>query len=252
MTISKIIHFMWLDKNNVDRIPEKYTKNIQTFIDMNPTYTIRYWYNTNTENLLQLYPKYYNFYKSLPRVINKCDFARMIILYHYGGIYSDLDFYCVRSIDDLLTKDLIIVEEPKEHLYTGVKQMFNGFVGCNKNNDFILGYIEYMINNVNIRSLDVLATTGPIQFYKYYNYYISNNPDSITLTDSCYIIPYNDKHKISSKCYNKIINPYVYTLWNEGSGYQHEYNYIFYPICFIVIIVMFYFIYIKCFKRITY
>ena len=35
------------------------------------------------------YPKYLKTYNAFPLMIQKIDFAKYVILYHYGGIYID-------------------------------------------------------------------------------------------------------------------------------------------------------------------
>ena len=41
------------------------------------------------------YPEYLALYKSLKGVY-MADMARVLVIYHYGGTYMDLDFYCHR------------------------------------------------------------------------------------------------------------------------------------------------------------
>ena len=41
------------------------------------------------------YPEYLALYQSLKGVY-MADMARVLVVYHYGGIYMDLDFYCHR------------------------------------------------------------------------------------------------------------------------------------------------------------
>ena len=43
------------------------------------------------------YPEYLRLFESLKGVY-MADMARVLVIYHYGGIYMDLDFYCYRSI----------------------------------------------------------------------------------------------------------------------------------------------------------
>ena len=41
------------------------------------------------------YPEYLQLFNSLKGVY-MADMARVLVIYHYGGIYMDLDFYCYR------------------------------------------------------------------------------------------------------------------------------------------------------------
>jgi hypothetical protein len=74
------------------------------------------------------YPQYLPLFKSLKGVY-MADMARVLIIYHYGGIYLDLDFYCHRPFSCLeaflppltsatssAAEDILIVSlEPKIH-----------------------------------------------------------------------------------------------------------------------------------------
>lgn len=55
------------------------------------------------------YPVYLNFFKTdLHFNIIKCDFFRFLLMYHFGGIYIDLDFFVIKSFNDLFTNNNII------------------------------------------------------------------------------------------------------------------------------------------------
>lgn len=51
------------------------------------------------------YPKYLALYQSLKGVY-MADMARVLVIYHYGGIYMDLDFYCHRFEFDAALRSL--------------------------------------------------------------------------------------------------------------------------------------------------
>lgn len=95
--IPKVIHYCWFGKAE---IPENLQKCIDSWKKVMPDYEIKRWDETN-----------YN--------INKCnyikeayeakkwafvsDYARLDILYTYGGIYLDTDVEVLKKFDDLLT-----------------------------------------------------------------------------------------------------------------------------------------------------
>jgi mannosyltransferase OCH1-like enzyme len=214
--IPKIIHMMWLSPNN-SPIPEKYNSNIEQFKLYNPEYRFEFWTTDKAITFIKhKVPEFFMAFDSLNLIISKCDLFRMIVLYYYGGIYTDLDFYCMKNVDSLLAdKDIIIVKEPREH----GKKIFNGFLAATPKHPFIKGWIDEMISSLSllkftINPMLVFQTTGPENFYKYYHEY-QNKP---ALTNFCDIIPYTDRDEISSECGN--IDPYVYTIWSEGSQWS--------------------------------
>jgi|LakMenEpi03Aug12_release.lakeMendotaPanAssembly.Ray.scaffolds.fasta_scaffold370733_3 mannosyltransferase OCH1-like enzyme len=58
------------------------------------------------------FPNHVDFYHSLPHHIIRLDFFRFALLYEEGGIYADMDMYCVRNFYDELYKDVAFVESP--------------------------------------------------------------------------------------------------------------------------------------------
>lgn len=217
--IPKNINFIWIDKNdkNCSKIPTKNNIFLQTWKIYNPTYNIKIWYEKDIDKLLSnVDKKYSTFFYNIKTTICKCDFMRFFIIYLFGGIYSDLDFYCLQSFDSLIKdKSYLIFEEPPEHeKQSNNKLLFNGIFASYKNNPFLLGWIDSIIKNWKepIKSVDVMNTTGPIGFYKYYE----KNP--IILSNTCDVMPIINNNTVSSIC-DKNKKPYAVTLWKDGTSW---------------------------------
>jgi mannosyltransferase OCH1-like enzyme len=191
--IPKIIIQTWKNHN----LPEHYYKYIESIHKYNPTYTYLYFTDNDIINFLQNnYPNYYDTYLKLPVMIQKIDFFRYIAIYHYGGIYLDIDIECLKSFDPLLKYnsvfgiDLYInKEECNYSRYTpfcDIQQYF--FIGqyafaAEKHNNFIKILIDNIHNNIEniineFEQLDnkinndyVYRTTGPDYISKLYNEY---------------------------------------------------------------------------------
>ncbi|EGW34530.1 uncharacterized protein SPAPADRAFT_59962 [Spathaspora passalidarum NRRL Y-27907] len=95
---------MW--KVGVDHpdFPESFTTLRQTWLDKSPEY--EYIVKTNAEcdaMIAELYadvPEIIHAYNIMPEVILQCDLGRYLILYAYGGIYTDLDTKLLKPIED--------------------------------------------------------------------------------------------------------------------------------------------------------
>ena len=189
----KKIHFIWVDKYNFDestsRLPKKYEENIQQWKNINKDWEILIWnweqiniliYSTNNIEIIKLFHEYTNF-------INRVDLAKLLILYYYGGLYVDIDFWIQKPIDNLFSTDgtLTLVKEPYENLkhYHGLKDEYiisNGIIYSNSiNNKLLLEIVNYYIKNKN--NNHVLNTTGPIIFNMFYN--DKNTYDNIKLLE---------------------------------------------------------------------
>ncbi|AYV85696.1 MAG: glycosyl transferase [Satyrvirus sp.] len=241
--IPKIIHQMWLDKkiSNNDYSPEKYKPFINSFREHNPEFIFEFWNMDRAKDLFEKYPeidKYKNIWYNLPHHIQKCDMARFLIIYLFGGIYIDLDFVCFKNLSPLLDRELLLVYEPVEHseIYKDPieRRLYNGFIGSVPKHKFWLDWLDFILESLK-KTDDVMYTTGPINFRIFLN---QSKYKNIKLTDTCDIIPLyfkNGSNYVTRNCvhrnnnsqkidadYHKKIGNFTHTKWYEGSGWGAE------------------------------
>lgn len=116
------------------------------------------------------YPEYYTIYSKLPYKIQKIDFFRYLIVYHYGGIYLDLDIDLQYSLNDMdLSKPNFPIEFEKnsDKILQNQKMSFlignYGFYSPRKH-PFLKKIIDNLVNNR-------LTTIVNKQDYRKYIYY---------------------------------------------------------------------------------
>ncbi len=63
----------------------------------------------NRNLIVTEYPEILWIYDFLPRNIIKADFMRLVYMYHYGGVYVDMDFESVKALDQLLEGSSLIL-----------------------------------------------------------------------------------------------------------------------------------------------
>ena len=107
--IPRIIHFIWLGKK---QIPESFTtKLLPQWKEKHPTadgYRIKLWGEedlTDTAKLEGL--ELANANIILDKELNpalRADFLRLELLYHFGGVYADVDMTCQQCIQQLLSQ----------------------------------------------------------------------------------------------------------------------------------------------------
>ncbi|NDB84025.1 MAG: glycosyl transferase, partial [Alphaproteobacteria bacterium] len=94
--IPKIIHQTWKDKNLPPIIYKLVSENILFLKSQG--YELMFW---TDEMILKLiseeYPNFYNIYKMARTGVQKGDIARILLVYHYGGIYIDLDVLILKD-----------------------------------------------------------------------------------------------------------------------------------------------------------
>ena len=100
--IPKTIHYCWFGKK---KLPDSVKKNIASWKKYCPDFKIKEWnesnFNVDSNNFIA---QAYN---------NKAwafvsDYARLDIIYKYGGIYLDTDVEIIKNIDDLLKNNAFI------------------------------------------------------------------------------------------------------------------------------------------------
>ena len=158
--IPKIIHQTWKDKI----LPEWSIKYNNSWKNDYPDWELRLYDDNDNDNFIkENYPDYLYFYNKLPHKIQKIDLIRIFYLYHYGGMYIDLDFESIKNIDSLFNMihekkansildynniGLILSEEWPESYNTG--SLSNAIMISKKNHPFWLCCIHEIISNLNI------------------------------------------------------------------------------------------------------
>lgn len=94
--IPKVIHYFWLGTKSLG---EKETRCIESWKKFCPDYEIKLWNETNYDFSINKYMKQALEAKKYGFVP---DYARLDVIYKYGGIYLDTDVELIRPLDDLL------------------------------------------------------------------------------------------------------------------------------------------------------
>jgi mannosyltransferase OCH1-like enzyme len=220
-TMPKKIHYIWLsnkDQYTDVELPQKYNKYVQTWQKHNPDFELLFWSGDKIFQLVkQYFPQYVDFYKNLP-LISKCDFGRFVIVYIYGGIYTDVDFICKKNLSDIIQGENYFVLEPEKHSLNvnGARLVANGFFGSVSYSKLLSDWISQMVLN---KSNNILEKTGPIGLYKF----LKNTKEKVLFGNTCDVIPFEMDGKYSNQCYGNY-NHYMVTLWRDGSAWGSDYN----------------------------
>jgi mannosyltransferase OCH1-like enzyme len=95
--IPPIIHHIWMGPKSM---PEKCHMCIQRAKQIYPSFTFHLWNDESVEQLLQThFPEYLAAFQGLPRLIMKIDMIRYFIMYKFGGMYLDTDYFVLNSFD---------------------------------------------------------------------------------------------------------------------------------------------------------
>ena len=94
--IPKVIHYCWFGDSP---IPEKYLQYMESWEKYCPDYEIKKWDASNFDYSINSYCK--EAYESKQWAFVS-DYARLYIIYHYGGVYLDTDVELLQSLTPLI------------------------------------------------------------------------------------------------------------------------------------------------------
>jgi mannosyltransferase OCH1-like enzyme len=170
--IPHILHQIWVGPNEIPKQSKKFMKEIKA---LHPTFEYRLW--TNKDITKENFDNY-EYIKNTKSYAQMSDIMRYEILYKHGGIYLDSDFKIFKSLEPLLTNDLVVCTED---MFTNI-HISNSFIACTKHNPNLKRCVDNIVKtNFN---LDISIATGPIYFRKNIN--INRN---VTILDTKVLYP---------------------------------------------------------------
>lgn len=116
----RIIHQVWFgtmpNKKAAKKTYIKMKKYRDSWKIKNPTWCHMEWSKKMSDNFtFTFFPEHYEMYINYPYEIQRCDSIRYMLLYRYGGLYADMDYYCNKPFDEvfnLYQAPLYLVETP--------------------------------------------------------------------------------------------------------------------------------------------
>lgn len=96
--IPKVIHYCWFGRNP---LPESAVKCIYSWKKYFPDYEIKEWNEDNFD--VNIIPYTREAYEA-KKYAFVSDYARIWVLYNYGGLYFDTDVEVIKSMDDIVIK----------------------------------------------------------------------------------------------------------------------------------------------------
>lgn len=157
--IPKLVMQTWKTKT----IPKEWQEGYESVNNTMPAY--KHVLMTDEDNLLfveKYFPDFLTTFKSYKYGIQRADAIRYMWLYIHGGIYLDLDYKVLKSLEPLVADCEITIGEDRRGSFFPYANMLMASV---PKHPFWLECIDLMKkrskNNYIIRSVDVLMKTGP-------------------------------------------------------------------------------------------
>jgi mannosyltransferase OCH1-like enzyme len=162
--VPKIIHQIWIGKE----VPKEFADYINSWKEKHPDWEYRLWTQHDIASFGFVNKKYILESRN-PGEIS--DLMRYEILYRYGGVYIDMDFECLHSLDELhYLYDFYIGLQP---LDSDLLQVGIGIIGSIPKHPILKHVIDGISKNWENTLYKNMATarTGPIymtrMFYRY-------------------------------------------------------------------------------------
>ena len=186
MKIPKIIHQIWIQGEN--NIPDKFVDNMNKIRGMHPNWEYMLWDEIKILQLLQHNKKIIDLYYKFEYLHQKVDYAKLIILFTYGGVCIDMDAYTVKSLDDVVetySNYDFVVSNLKDLGFIGNLHTCGKIGNCVNNGNFfgkpkahIVKYIIEKITNYcypfDLKMSCIQKTTGPNFFNKAIDEYLKD------------------------------------------------------------------------------
>lgn len=147
MSIPKRIHYCWLSN---DPVPEDMKKYIEGWKQILPDYEFVKWDFNRFDKASSVWvgeafdQKKYAF---------ASDYIRIYAVYHYGGIYLDMDVEVVKAFDELLESPYMFAYERPDK-----SRIEAGCFGAEKNDPFLKACLEHYENRHFVKEGSLLDT----------------------------------------------------------------------------------------------
>jgi mannosyltransferase OCH1-like enzyme len=171
MSIPKIIHQTWRDK----RLPKAFQQYASTWKRFHPEWEYRLWTDRDNRRFIRTHYRWFlPQYDAYRWPIQRVDAIRYFLLYHYGGLYADLDFQCLRPFDTLVDgRSCVLGLEPQEHCREHGRERIvcNALMAARPGHEFFRKVTQELPNYAD--RLDtaqpILETTGPFMLTHVYD-----------------------------------------------------------------------------------
>lgn len=184
--IPKIIHYCWLSN---DPIPEKLQLYMNSWEKHLPEYEFIKW---DFNRFPKESSKWVSDAFDNKKYAFAADYIRLFALYHFGGVYLDMDVEVLKPFDDFLNLDEMLCYEKDGN---GAIEM--AVIGVKKNSNFIKDCLDYYDNREFIKidntfdttTIPCIATKILLENYKVANASCINNAIKITSEGNIPIFP---------------------------------------------------------------
>ena len=213
MSIPNIIHHIWMGDKP---IPETNILCANSVKEHHPDFEYKLWKDPDVDHLMRTeFAEYYEKFNELPRLIMKIDIFRYFLMYKYGGLYTDMDYFMFKPFDLLQYNVVIPCNRETE---SGSPECLGNCIFASKPNHLFWKSLMDSLFTIDRRKLDFandtnvdgsLMGTGPVFVHGMWKNYAKSNGDIYIPKRSAFHPPTNTN------------NDYVNGLKTQGCYGMH-------------------------------
>jgi mannosyltransferase OCH1-like enzyme len=206
--------FINLGKGELCDIPDYYESYKETleYCEKNKIKHIL-WSSEDIDDLLNDYPEYKQIYSDFRYDIQRIDFARLLILYHHGGLYLDLDVKPLpeAGLGICFEKDFFIARWWNNHL------PYNAIIACHKKSELMYECIKEVIRSYYEKSkMDIYNVRKARFIFQTTGHYALHRVLKNKITYSPVVSVFNNKKKINEMSETALFTDKSCSVWYEG------------------------------------
>ena len=170
--IPRILHQTWKETS----VPQKWKFAVDSWRTFHPEWTCRWWTDEMNQAFVEsVFPEFLPTWEQFTYPIQRADAIRYLLLYHFGGIYADLDLECIRELNSLLEPGYFIAgREPEKHIAESSSELLcNAFMAAPPGHPFLKAVIDDLqtCNGSIVTLREVLESTGPAFLHRSFQKY---------------------------------------------------------------------------------
>ncbi len=182
LRIPKIIHQIWLGSH----FPKHYERYQKSWLTYHPGWLYKLWTDADVKNFTWSNQNSKKLFDDAQNYGEKSDILRYELLYRYGGLYVDVDFECLKPLDDLhYCYDVYVGIEQAQRL-----EINNALIGAAPEHPFLKFCIESLRDQGSKRDfMAIMQRSGPVFFTKCFMHCIALYEDSMFAFPVSYFYP---------------------------------------------------------------
>lgn len=211
--IPRIIHQIWVG----GPVPEKYKLLMKSWIDKHPDWQYILWTDADVDGF-QLENR--DIFDAAQNFGLKADIWRYEIVWRYGGVFLDIDFDCIKPLDDLHIRYDLYGARLAPHC-----SLANGVIGAAPHHPVLRACIQGLRrcrSKSPVSAEDIMRLAGPGLFTRCFLKFIRNNPHThakILPPESFFPFPSDKRYEF----WHHLMNPEEMRAYIRSGTYAVHY-----------------------------